>query len=321
MPKTIHVAVAVIENANSEICISFRHKNAHQGNRWEFPGGKIEQSETVNQALVREIKEELNLDIESSRPLMMVNHRYDDCVVCLHVCKVIQYQGVAEGMEGQEIRWIPVSQLPVYDFPAANLAIIKAVQLPDRYLITGKFKDDEDFFSKLNNALDRGIRLIQLRLKDDAVINQSSIQPFLERVATSCQSVNADLMLNLSTTILDEVDLSAIPFSGLHADSRLLNSLQCRPEGHLFSASCHNQNELMLAKRLQADFVVLSPVQKTASHPEMDAMGWQQFSFLVEAVPVPVFALGGVSESDLETAWAKGAQGIAAISALWEGGC
>ena len=64
--------------------------------------------------------------------------------------------------------------------------------------------------------------------------------------------------------------------------------------------------------------MVLSPVQKTASHPDMAAMGWQQFSDLTEEMTVPVYALGGVSGKDLQTAWRHGAQGIAAISALWE---
>ena len=71
------------------------------------------------------------------------------------------------------------------------------------------------------------------------------------------------------------------------------------------------------ALELDADFVVLSPVQKTASHPDMPAMGWEVFSSMIEDIPVPVYALGGVSGDDLETAWSHGAQGVAAISAFW----
>ena len=348
MSDLIHVAVAVIVNKNNEVCISLRHKNAHQGGLWEFPGGKVEQGETIKQALVREIREELNLEIKQSRPLITINHTYDDKAVCLHVCKVMSYQGEVTGLEGQQLKWLPVSRLCADDFPAANLPIIKAVQLPDRYLITGKFTDSDDFIYKLKNALDSGIKLIQLRLKDNIIIAPpswlsakyrpsldikensregiSQLQFLLEQTAELCKQAEANLMLNLSAGYLDMIDLSQIEFAGFHADSKTLNTLSQRPirqlnrqpGGSLFSASCHNMEELLLAIKLNSDFVVLSPVQKTASHPDMQAMGWSQFSNLIENISLPVYALGGVSENDLETAWQHGAQGIAAISALWE---
>ena len=340
MSNIIHVAVAVIVNTNNEVCISLRHKNAHQGGLWEFPGGKVEQGETIEQALAREIREELNIEIKQSRPLITINHSYDDKTVRLHVNKVMLYRGEVKGLEGQQVKWLPVSQLSAHDFPAANLPIIKAVQLPDKYLITGKFTDSDDFIYKLKNALDGGIKLIQLRLKDNIItappswlfakyrpsldIKENSregisqLQFLLEQSAELCKQAEAKLMLNLSAGYLHRVDLSPIEFAGFHADSKTLNTLSQRPEGSLFSASCHNMEELLIALKLHADFVVLSPVQKTASHPDMQAMGWSQFSTLVENIPVPVYALGGVSENDLQAAWQHGAQGIAAISALWE---
>ena len=318
MPDIVHVAVAVIVNPNNEVCISLRHKNAHQGSLWEFPGGKVEQGETIKQALVREIKEELDLEIKQLRPLITINHNYDDKAVCLHVYKVMLYQGEATGLEGQQVKWLPVSLLSVHNFPAANLPIIKAVQLPDKYLITGKFTDINDFIYKLKNALKSGIKLIQLRLKENSLEDVAQLQFLLEKTAELCKQAEVNLMLNLSADYLHMIDLSQIEFAGIHADSKTLNTLSQRPRGGLFSASCHNMEELLLAIKLNSDFVVLSPVQKTASHPDMQAMGWCQFNNLIENVTVPVYALGGVSENDLETAWQYGAQGIAAISALWE---
>ena len=340
MSNIIHVAVAVIVNTNNEVCISLRHKNAHQGGLWEFPGGKVEQGESIEQALAREIREELNIEIKQSRPLITINHSYDDKAVRLHVSKISLYQGEVAGLEGQQVKWLPVSQLSAHNFPAANLPIIKALQLPDKYLITGKFTDSDDFIYKLKKAIASGIKLIQLRLKDNIItappswlsakyrpsldIKENSregisqLQFLLEQSAELCKQAEAKLMLNLSAGYLHRVDLSPIEFAGFHADSKTLNTLSQRPEGSLFSASCHNMEELLIALKLHADFVVLSPVQKTASHPDMQAMGWSQFSTLVENIPVPVYALGGVSENDLQAAWQHGAQGIAAISALWE---
>jgi 8-oxo-dGTP diphosphatase len=317
MPDVVHVAVAVLVNEDDEVCISLRHKEAHQGGLWEFPGGKIEPGETVEQALTREIAEELDLAIESSRPLITINHHYSDKSVCLHVRKVLAYKGQATGVEGQQIKWVPVSQLPLYDFPDANLPIVNAIQLPEKYLITGSFIDHRDFMTKLDASLKRGIKLVQLRLKSGCMEDAAQVQVLVEAASQLCKQSKVKLMLNLSADYLKAIDLSHFEFDGFHADSKSLMLLSQRKTGQLFSASCHNKDELLQAETLQADFIVLSPVQKTASHPEVQALGWQQFTRMVENISVPVFALGGLSEDDIEKAWSCGAQGVAAISAFW----
>ena len=316
MSDIVHVAVAVIVNKDNEVCISLRHQNSHQGGLWEFPGGKIESGESTEQALVREIKEELGLVIESSRPLITINHNYHDKKVCLHVNKVTAYHGQATGVEGQKVRWLPVEQLSQYEFPAANLSIIKAMQLPDRYLITGKFIDEDDFLKKLAHAIDDNIQLVQLRLKVGD-IDSNNVPALVQKTSALCAQAGVKLLFNMPQDYLQTLELSMTRFDGYHADSRMLKTLQQRPDGKLFSASCHNEDELLKAMQLDADFAVLSPVQKTASHPEMDAMGWEKFASLLEVCPMPVYALGGVSEKDIQTAWSHGAQGVAAISAFW----
>ena len=321
MTIVTHVAVAVIENDSNEVCISLRHQDAHQGGLWEFPGGKVENGESVEQSLFREIKEELGLEIKSHRPLITITHTYEGskpATVCLHVYKITSYKGVAEGLEGQQVEWVKTSRLTDYDFPAANLAIIRALQLPDKYLITGRFNDGKDFSEKLDNALSADIRLVQLRLKDDSVSDVKLLQAIVEQAADSCNKAGAKLMLNLSVKCRQHVDLTGIEFAGFHADSRMLMQLSQAPSAKLFSSSCHNKEEIDRAVKLNSDFIVLSPVQKTASHPEMEAMGWQQFSSLIKDIPIPVYALGGVSGDDIETAWSHGAQGVAAISAFWK---
>ena len=318
MSKIIHVAVAVIVNESNEVCISLRHRNSHQGGLWEFPGGKVEKDETVEQTLIREIKEELGLKIRKFRPLIQIAHNYADKNVCLHVYKILSYQGQAVALEGQQLKWLSISQLATYDFPQANTAIISLLQLPEKYLITGKFLDTDDFIKKLKNALDNGFTLVQLRLKNDSLKDLSHAQALIEQASKLCKQVGAKLMLNLSEDWLNVIDLSLIEFDGFHADSKTLQTLSQRPDASLFSASCHNKKELLKAERLNSDFVVLSPVQKTASHPEMQAIGWLQFSSMIEKISMPVYALGGVSEKDIKTAWSYGAQGVAAISAFWK---
>ena len=89
-------------------------------------------------------------------------------------------------------------------------------------------------------------------------------------------------------------------------------------EGLLVGASCHNEQELVQAQRIGADFAVLAPVLATESHPGATILGWQQFSALMDKTVIPVYALGGLGREHLSQAQACGAQGIAAIRALWE---
>ncbi len=220
-------------------------------------------------------------------------------------------------MEGQVLKWVGLSRLLEYDFPAANAAIIAAIKLPECYLITGTFTDQKNFIWKLKYALKNNILLVQLRLKNNNFSQVDNHQKFIHDVSLICEQAGAELLLNLSEKWVSEINLKEISFSGFHVDSKSLMKFSKRPKGELFSASCHTEKELEQALQLKADFVVLSPVQKTSSHPDMKPIGWDKFSALTEKISVPVYALGGVSEADLYVAQEHGAQGVAAISAFW----
>ncbi|MFZ2405513.1 MAG: NUDIX domain-containing protein, partial [Methylobacter sp.] len=77
----LQVAVGVVKNPEGKILISLRHADLHQGGLWEFPGGKIEEFETAEQALVRELKEEINIALTAATPLITVKHQYPDRLV------------------------------------------------------------------------------------------------------------------------------------------------------------------------------------------------------------------------------------------------
>lgn len=125
--KRVHVAVAVIVNSQQDILLAKRLDHLHQGGKWEFPGGKVEQGETVTDALTRELKEEVNLDVISSTPLMEISHDYPDKQVLLDIHWVDHFDGEAQGLEDQEIRWVAKSELINYDFPEANKPIVDKI--------------------------------------------------------------------------------------------------------------------------------------------------------------------------------------------------
>lgn len=128
MKKRVHVAVGVISDGADRILISRRAEHLHQGGLWEFPGGKVEVDETVEQALRRELFEELAIEVIEQQPLLTIAHDYSDKSVLLDVWWVSAFSGEPLGREGQPLRWVNISVLHEIEFPAANQPIIAAVQ-------------------------------------------------------------------------------------------------------------------------------------------------------------------------------------------------
>ncbi len=123
----VHVAVGVIVDEQRRVLIAQRARDAHQGGLWEFPGGKLEPGESVQQALARELSEELGLRVRVAVPLLKVAHDYSDKSVLLDVWQVEQFEGEASGREGQPLRWVPMQALLDYTFPEANLPIVETL--------------------------------------------------------------------------------------------------------------------------------------------------------------------------------------------------
>ena len=129
MTKKIHVAVGVVKNPQGEILIAKRADHQHQGGLWEFPGGKVEQGESVFDALVREFQEEVGITIQQAEPLLVKHHDYGDKHVTLDVWVSAYYSGEACGKESQPIAWVPIQDLKNYTFPEANKEIIEKLQM------------------------------------------------------------------------------------------------------------------------------------------------------------------------------------------------
>jgi len=311
MSDFVHVAVAIILNQNQQVLVSLRAKDSHQGGLWEFPGGKLENNESVYDALKREIYEELDISILKASPFKKIKFDYTDKQVLLDVWIIDSFMGEPRGSEGQQIKWQSVYDLRLKCFPAANRSIINSLQLPDKYMITGSFQDEEDFLLKLEVSLKKGISLVQLRCKE---YSKNEYIKLAEKASILCKSYNAKLLLNTTEDIF-----SILNADGLHLTSKMLNTIQCRPisEEFLLSVSCHTHAEIEQAKELKADVILLSPVKETMSHPGVQGIGWVQFKNLSESIDAPVYALGGMSEEDLIDAKKIGAQGVAAITGFW----
>ena len=87
----------------------------------------------------------------------------------------------------------------------------------------------------------------------------------------------------------------------------------------MLSVSCHTVADIKHAQKINADIILLSPVKETTSHPGVKGIGWTIFEDFISDVDIPVYALGGMQQSDITKAVEHGAQGIAAISSFWKG--
>ncbi|NLW03741.1 MAG: Nudix family hydrolase [Pseudomonadaceae bacterium] len=305
------VAAAAIVNEKGQVLIARRPAGVDQSGLWELPGGKLAPYETGFQALRREIREELGIEVIKARPLIRVRHTYSNKTVLLDVWKVLEFTGEPWGKEGQPIRWVAVDDLVNYTFPAANKPIIKAVQLPEDYLITGEFASHEDALARLNRALEQGIKLVQLRAHHlDAEAYRALAQAFLE----PCQKAGAKLMLNAMPELLKQVDAD-----GIHLTAARLSKYDQRPVpiDKWLAASCHDTSSITQAENINVDFITLSPVLPTPSHPEAQPLYWNGFDILTDISRLPVYALGGMSLEERDRVFGLGGQGLAGISQYW----
>ena len=309
----LNVVAAVIHNPQGQILIAQRPVHKHQGGLWEFAGGKIDDGETAAQALVRELHEELGITATQYRPLLTVEHYYSDKSVRLQVFRVTAFDGEAHGAEGQPTLWVNPQDLESYPFPAANVPIIKAAVLPDVYYITPEQHEvDGDLLAWLHARVPAGMWLV-LRAKS---LSKSEYLTLAQQVAALCQQRQASLLLHHHVDLLESVPTAIgihLPFTHISIATKI------DTKNKYLVISTHNAEELEQAWRLGADFVTLSPVQQTSSHPEQPAMGWQDFATLMQQAKLPVYALGGMTHQDITLAQQFGAQGVACIRGLFDG--
>jgi 8-oxo-dGTP diphosphatase len=122
------IGVAVISNEQGKILIDRRRLEGLMGGLWEFPGGKIEKGETVEECIKREINEELGILIEVGKHLITIDHTYTHLRVTLTVHHCRHLQGVPQPLECDEIRWVNLDELDRFAFPQANIQIIAALR-------------------------------------------------------------------------------------------------------------------------------------------------------------------------------------------------
>lgn len=130
MKKAIPIAAGVILSADQrQVFIAQRASKADQGALWEFPGGKVELGENAEQALARELEEEIGIQVTELEHFIALNHQYGDKLLSFDFFLVHQFTGKAYGKEMQPTQWVDIEKLANFAFPEANLPVLEAVLL------------------------------------------------------------------------------------------------------------------------------------------------------------------------------------------------
>src|SRR3989338_7742026 len=341
--KIVEVAAAVLQRPDGSFLLAQRPPGKIWAGYWEFPGGKIEPGETPYHALVRELREELGIEAETAYPWITRVFTYPHATVRLHFFRVTEWRGELHPHEGQEFAWqrfqdvystqeALVSSFPQKREPSliksldsrlrwndgiavspilpANAPILRALELPSLYAISNAAElGVEEFLRRLERALQNGLRLLQLREKH---LPREALRELARHVLALAHAHGAKVLLNGDVALAQEVGAD-----GVQLTATQLAGLRERPAVDWCAASCHNAEELRRAEALGCDFVLLSPVLPTLSHPGAPHLGWESFTVIAAGSSIPVYALGGLTHDDMQTAWRHGAQGVALLRQAW----
>jgi 8-oxo-dGTP diphosphatase len=127
--RLVLVAACALIDTDGRVLITQRPEGKPMAGLWEFPGGKVEARETPEATLIRELDEELGIDTSAAclAPLTFASHAYEDfhLLMPLYVCR--RWKGIAQGREGQALKWVRARSLRDYPMPPADLPLIPAL--------------------------------------------------------------------------------------------------------------------------------------------------------------------------------------------------
>ena len=308
--KILEVSAAVLQREDGTFLLAQRPLGKIWAGYWEFPGGKIEPGETPYHALVRELHEELGITVQTAYPWLTRVFTYPHATVRLHFFRVAAWSGDLHPHEGQQFSWQHPAQVSVNPILPANAPILRALELPTLYAISNVAELGVDhFLTSLQARLDAGLQLFQLREKG---LPREALRELALRLVALAHSRGAKVLINGDVALAQEVGADGVQLTSIQ-----LAELKERPATDWCAASCHNVEELRRAEALGCDFALLSPVLPTLSHPGALHLGWDDFAAMVAGSTIPVYALGGLKQEDMQTAWQNGAHGISLLRQAW----
>ena len=293
---TVDVAIALLFH-HHQVLVGWREAKQHQGNKHEFPGGKVEPNETPGEACRREVFEEVGIQLEQVYPFDFIRHEYDDLIVQLHL-----FQAYVDETQLELIQhpwsWYEREQLCTLNFPKANDAIIQRLLWPRHIQISSDLQDLMDLSPD---------RLLYWRTD---VLEPNELKQLNALTASQLNHLilNIDVWSQLEKS--GQSRIGAVHFK----QSQLMDAALKKPLGLRSIAACHDLASLEQAQHMGFDAVFLSPVLATPTHPHTPALGWAKFSCMAKQCHLPIFALGGMTPEDLTEVRKNAGYGVAGMS-------
>ena len=309
-PSRVEVVAAVLLHGDGRYLLGQRPAGKVYAGYWEFPGGKVEPREAPLAAVQRELHEELGITVEQAYPWLTRDYDYAHAAVRLRFFRVARWSGMLHGRENQRFSWQSPDAISVDPLLPANAPILRALRLPPAYAISNAAAlGEREFLVRLERALAGGLKLLQVREK---AMTGGDLLRFSTTVVRLAHACGARVLVNADIALAQKAGAD-----GVHLTAAQLKQMNRRPVLDLVGASCHDASELARAQLLGADLAVLGPVLPTPTHPGAAGSGWGPFAALLKDCPLPVYALGGLRPTDLETAWQCGAHGISMMRGAW----
>ena len=185
------------------------------------------------------------------------------------------------------------------------------MQLPVNYLIPSNPDNEADYLALLEQRLQGGTRLMQFKAKG---MDAAAYRALAEKVITLAHRYDCKVLLTGEAALVEELGAD-----GLHLDSKALAACNERPlpNEYLLAISGHTLEAMQKGEALGASFGVLSPINYTSAHPDIEPLGWEGLAEVQARVSLPLYALGGVSAKDEAAAKEAGAAGIAGNKGYW----
>ena len=296
--KKIEISIGLIKLKSSFVCLK-RIEQPYK-NFIEFPGGKKKDNETAIQCLKREIKEELNIEIDKSKFIARIKHLYGDVLITINTFNIHRYSGKITSNENREIilfnKKCNLDILPTHDRILSLLKLPKLIKI-----VTPDNLDDNRF---------KNISLYKfIRLRDTSYRTYKlSILPKLEKF-----HFQGNLIIDFPYN-KDWND----QYNGVHYKSCYLENFIHKEKcsKYIYSASCHTLNDILVSNTKLFDFITISPILKP--HDMFKPIGWDNFNILSRESYVPTYALGGVTSKgfDLMSCLYNQGFGLAGISSM-----
>ena len=298
----IEVAAAVIQRPDGSFLLARRPPGKVYAGYWEFPGGKVEAGEPPREALARELREELGIEVERAYPWITREYVYPHGHVRLNFFRVVSWTNAPHPREHQAIAWQRAGAPTAAPMLPANAPVLASLALPHEYAVTDAARfGTPEMLARLERRLAQGLRLLQVR---EPGLDIETRKSFSEHATRLGHRYGCKVLVKEPAPGAD----------GMHYTAAELMRLDARPTGMLAAASCHTRSELERAMALGLDFAVLGPVlEKAGARP----LGWQGFAAIARGASIPVYAIGGLTHAHMDEAWRAGAHGVAMIRGSW----